>query len=60
MWAIVHSHPATVAVPSRLDISMADHPDALYLVVSLAGRRAALRAWRIVRGALHEVALETA
>ena len=60
VWGIVHSHPTTAAVPSGLDVTMAAHPDALYLVVSLAGAEPDLRAWRIVRGVRHEVALELA
>ena len=60
IWGIVHSHPATPAVPSGLDVTMAAHPDALYLVVSLAGPEPDLRAWRIVRGVRHEVAVEIA
>ena len=60
VWGIVHSHPTTPAVPSGLDVTMAAHPEALYLVVSLANTEPELRAWRIVRGARHEVALEIA
>ncbi len=60
VWAIVHSHPATGAVPSRLDVSMAAHPDALYVIVSLEGPKPELRAWRILRGVRHEVVVEIA
>jgi proteasome lid subunit RPN8/RPN11 len=60
VWGIVHSHPATPAVPSGLDITMAAHPEALYLVISLADAEPELRAWRIVRGVRHEVAIELA
>ena len=60
IWGIVHSHPATPAVPSGLDVVMAAHPDALYLVVSLASREPELRAWRILGGVRYEVALEIA
>ena len=66
-WAIVHSHVKSPAVPSPTDIGLAFYPDALYVLVSLADdqRDAAtgepsLRAWRIVGGAVHEVALEVA
>ena len=60
VWGIVHSHPSTPAVPSGLDVTMAAHPDAIYLVVSLAGGAPDLRAWRILRGVRHEVAVEIA
>jgi proteasome lid subunit RPN8/RPN11 len=63
-WGIVHSHTHTPAVPSPTDIALAFYPDALYLLVSLsadeadpATRAPGLRAWRIVAGEVHEVAL---
>ena len=64
-WGIVHSHTHTPAVPSATDIGLALYPDALYLLVSLSEDEAhpmsgtpSVRAWRIVDGATHEVALE--
>jgi proteasome lid subunit RPN8/RPN11 len=64
-WGIVHSHTHTPAVPSPTDIGLAFYPDALYVLVSLAGNEAdrgtgtpSVRAWRIVDGAVHEVALD--
>ena len=63
-WAIVHSHVRSPAVPSPTDVGLAFWPDALYLLVSLAEDQAgpdgesSLRAWRIVDGVAHEVALE--
>jgi [CysO sulfur-carrier protein]-S-L-cysteine hydrolase len=63
-WGIVHSHTHSPAVPSPTDIGLAFYPDALYLLVSLSDDEAdpatgepSLRAWRIVGGAVHEVAL---
>lgn len=63
-WAIVHSHVRSPAKPSPTDIGLAFYPDALYLLVSLAPEEAdpatgepSLRAWRIVGGAIFEVAL---
>lgn len=63
-WGIVHSHTHTPAVPSPTDVGLAFYPDALYLLVSLSETEAdpatgapSLRAWRIVDGAVHEVAL---
>ena len=66
-WAIVHSHVLSPAVPSMTDIGLALYPDALYVLVSLAAGEAdpvtaapSLRAWRILDGVIHEVALEVA
>jgi proteasome lid subunit RPN8/RPN11 len=62
-WAIVHSHTASPARPSPTDLREAHYPDALYVLVSLAPDQAAadgtpgVRAWRIVDGGVHEVAL---
>jgi [CysO sulfur-carrier protein]-S-L-cysteine hydrolase len=64
-WAIVHSHVRSSARPSPTDVGLAFYPDALYVIVSLAGREAdpatgveSVRAWRIVDGAVFEVALD--
>jgi proteasome lid subunit RPN8/RPN11 len=64
-WGIVHSHTHTPAMPSPTDIGLAFYPDALYVLVSLAGEEAdrgtgtpSVRAWRIVDGAVHEVSLD--
>jgi [CysO sulfur-carrier protein]-S-L-cysteine hydrolase len=57
IWGIVHSHVRSPAIPSPTDVGLALYPDALYLLVSLA-EGPALRAWRIVDGAIHEVTLE--
>jgi proteasome lid subunit RPN8/RPN11 len=66
-WGIVHSHVRSPAVPSPTDIGAATYPDALYLLVSLSDDEAdpttgarSLRAWRIVDGQVHEVAIEPA
>ena len=48
--AIVHSHPSTEAVPSRTDLREAYYPEALLLIVSLAGAAPRLRAWRLAPG----------
>ena len=64
-WAIVHSHVASAARPSPTDVRESFYPEALYLVVSLDPAEAdpdtgaeSVRAWRIVEGRVHEVALE--
>ena len=63
-WAIVHSHVASPARPSPTDLRESHYPDSLYVLVSLASAEAVpapgqpgLRAWRIVDGGVHEVAL---
>ena len=64
-WGIVHSHTHTPAVPSPTDVGLALYPDALYVLVSLSDDEShpmtgtpSVRAWRIVDGTSHEVALE--
>ena len=64
-WGIVHSHTHTPAVPSPTDIGLALYPDALYVLVSLSVDEAdratgtpSVRAWRIVAGQVHEVAID--
>jgi proteasome lid subunit RPN8/RPN11 len=63
-WGIVHSHTHSPAAPSPTVIGLAFYPEALYLLVSLSDDEAdpatgerSLRAWRIVDGKVHEVAL---
>ena len=63
-WAIVHSHVASPARPSPTDLRESHYPDSLYVLVSLSPARripstgaASVRAWRIVDGGVHEVAL---
>jgi [CysO sulfur-carrier protein]-S-L-cysteine hydrolase len=64
-WAIVHSHVKSPAVPSPTDIGLAFYPEALYILVSLDAAHAhpvtgepGVRAWRILDGLVHEVALQ--
>jgi proteasome lid subunit RPN8/RPN11 len=66
-WAIVHSHVASPARPSPTDVRQSFYPDALYVIVSLDPAEAdpqtgaeSVRAWRIVDGGVHEVALSVA
>ena len=63
-WAIVHSHVASPARPSPTDLRESHYPDSLYILVSLApletdaaSGQPGMRAWRIVDGGVHEVAL---
>lgn len=63
IWAIVHSHVASAAVPSETDLREARYPDALQIVVSLPSTvaesddAASLRAWRLRDGGLEELPL---
>ena len=63
-WAIVHSHTGSPARPSPTDLGLALYPDALYVLVSLAGDEAdptsgapSVRGWRILDGEASEVEL---
>lgn len=58
LWAIVHSHVASPAMPSATDIGLAFYPESLYVIVSLADANSpAVRAWSVRDGAVSEVAL---
>lgn len=47
LGAIYHSHPSSPAMPSDTDLDEANWPNALMLIVSLAGDEPDLRAYRI-------------
>jgi proteasome lid subunit RPN8/RPN11 len=51
---IYHSHTATEAYPSRTDISLAQEPDAHYVLTSARGEADELRSFRIVDGEVRE------
>jgi [CysO sulfur-carrier protein]-S-L-cysteine hydrolase len=55
--AIYHSHPRSAAEPSQTDINLAEYPEYLYVIVSLAGEPD-VRAWRIENGAVSEDPVE--
>ena len=57
--AIYHSHPRSAAEPSQTDINLAEYPDYLYVIVSLAGEPD-VRAWRIADGKVTEEEVEVA
>jgi proteasome lid subunit RPN8/RPN11 len=50
LGAIYHSHTRSAPEPSQTDINLAFYPDALYVIVGLAGGEPDVRAWRIVDG----------
>jgi [CysO sulfur-carrier protein]-S-L-cysteine hydrolase len=51
---IYHSHTASPAYPSRTDVEQAFWPDAVYVIVSLAGGGADLKGYRIADGDIAE------
>ena len=57
VWGIVHSHPHSPAVPSATDTGLALYPDAIHLLVTLAGGEPEVRAWRIADGVAGELPL---
>ena len=58
VWAIVHSHVASLAQPSQTDVGLAFYSDSLYIIVSLTDfDHPTTRAWSIVDGAVSEVSL---
>jgi [CysO sulfur-carrier protein]-S-L-cysteine hydrolase len=56
--AIYHSHTRSAPEPSQTDINLAFYPDAVYVIVGVAGEEDDVRAWRIVDGRVSEAALE--
>lgn len=57
--AIYHSHPRSPAEPSQTDINLAEYPEYLYVIVSLAGEPQ-VRAWWIREGKVEEERVEVA
>jgi proteasome lid subunit RPN8/RPN11 len=58
LGAIYHSHTRSEPYPSQTDVNLAFYPDALYVIVGLAGPEPDVRAWRIVDGEISEARLE--
>jgi proteasome lid subunit RPN8/RPN11 len=55
---IYHSHPRSPAEPSQTDINLADYPEYVYLIVSLAEAEPVVRAWRIADRKVSEEEIE--
>ena len=58
LGAIYHSHTRSEAVPSQTDINLAFYPDAIYVIVGVAGAEDDVRAWTIKDGEVDQVELE--
>ena len=58
LGAIYHSHTRSAPEPSQTDINLAFYPEALYVIVGVAGEDADVRAWRIVDGQVSQASLE--
>jgi proteasome lid subunit RPN8/RPN11 len=57
LGAIYHSHPRSDPYPSQTDINLAFYPDALYLIVGLAGDEPEVKAYTIRDGKVAEAEL---
>jgi|SRR5947209_17900800 len=60
LGAIYHSHTRTEPYPSQTDINLAFYPEALYVIVGLAGTEPDVRAYSIREGQVSEVELVVA
>jgi len=57
LGGIYHSHTRTEPYPSQTDISLAFYPDALYVIVGLAGESPEMRAYTIREGKVADAEL---
>ena len=57
LGAIYHSHTRSAPYPSQTDINLAFYPDALYVIVGLAGGDPEVRAYTIRDGRVAEAEL---
>ena len=58
LGAIYHSHTRSKPYPSQTDINLAFYPEALYVIVGLAGDEPEVRAFQIRDGPVTEAELE--
>ena len=58
LGAIYHSHTRSAPEPSQTDINLAFYPEAVYIIVGLAGGEPDVRAFRIVDGEVRQTELE--
>jgi proteasome lid subunit RPN8/RPN11 len=57
LGAIYHSHTRTEPYPSQTDINLAFYPDAVYVIVGVAGERPDVRGYEIRDGRVQETEL---
>ncbi len=57
LGAIYHSHTRSAPYPSQTDINLAFYPDALYVIVGLAGEAPEVRAYEIRDGRIADAEL---
>lgn len=57
LGAIYHSHTRSAPLPSQTDINLAFHPQALYVIVGVAGEDDDVRAYRIIDGRVEDAKL---
>jgi len=56
LFAIYHSHPSSVAVPSKTDLELNQYPDAVHLIIALGTRGVLeLRAYKLDRKGTTEI-----
>lgn len=60
LGAIYHSHTRSAPYPSQTDINLAFYPEALYLIVGLAGDGPEVRAYEIRDGQVTDAVLKVA
>jgi proteasome lid subunit RPN8/RPN11 len=58
LGAIYHSHTRSEPYPSQTDINLAFYPEALYVIVGLAGKHPDVRAFEIRDGQVSDAELE--
>lgn len=58
LGAIYHSHTRSAPYPSQTDINLAFYPEALYVIVGLAGGEPEVRAYEIRDGQVAEAELQ--
>jgi proteasome lid subunit RPN8/RPN11 len=57
LGAIYHSHTRSAPYPSQTDINLAFYPEALYVIVGLAGEQPEVKAYEIRDGAVADAEL---
>jgi proteasome lid subunit RPN8/RPN11 len=58
LGAIYHSHTRTAPYPSQTDINLAFYPEAVYVIVGLAGDEPDVKAYEILDGQVRDAELQ--